>query len=795
MTTSNNTLALKTSKKGCIQVMGAFAVTDLDGRVLAIGSRKLQLLLAILAFHQGKKISRQEIAAILWSRHAENNALTSLRQSLLRLKNMLGDNAETLLVVERRALALNTGIFHSDIGDLLHACHTARLNESQLQALVEERIFADLVAKDEAERVWLQEARKHLYEKSLHALARQLANTALSNTWRQKLVEARLALEERLDIDVLPSADEPGEPPALREPPPSRLQSYKHYLKNKVSSFWIQDVLNNATGAGGGREPLMDLALTEDSTLVSSPVIDHDTGSNIHPLKLCGRTFKSSEIARLYREANGKLLVAGSPGSGKTTLMLRLVDDLLNGMQHLDDPVPVVIMASSRFSQHQSALDWMVEELDYRYDIPPAIGRELIEGRHLALFVDGIDEVGPALAESIVAALNQMSRLRPNLPMCLFCQTQCYRGMSIRFAALRAATIEPISPSTLREYLARQGVTGNLGKRGHFVAEEDFLSTPLTVHLALMTRPQKDLSEGRLVERYIDTMLDDDPEAASRQYHHLSCLARLMADAGRSVLYLDDFADISLYRPSFQRWIRLLSLSVITCLCVCVVGFYGYQHRQDWISILTPVVLGIVGVGLVSSLGSVVDASLLPRYHYSLTALKHNLSKKLLVIVYAVGALFTSCWWIFGLAYGVAVGLVVSFMFIIYCCLDYYSAAEPDNKFGRPYELMRRTLNNALLGAAIGAMLGALTDSILSGEYFLGLSTVLFPLVVFFILGGHALLQALVARSLLALTGQLPWRFNRFIDHASRRRLLTRVGGGVMFFHRSLLNHLKSRCR
>lgn len=58
------------------------------------------------------------------------------------------------------------------------------------------------------------------------------------------------------------------------------------------------------------------------------------------------------------------------------------------------------------------------------------------------------------------------------------------------------------------------------------------------------------------------------------------------------------------------------------------------------------------------------------------------------------------------------------------------------------------------------------------------------------IAGGLACIQHLVLRVLLWRAGAMPWHYGRFLNHAADRLLLRRVGGGYMFVHRLLLEHI-----
>jgi hypothetical protein len=45
-------------------------------------------------------------------------------------------------------------------------------------------------------------------------------------------------------------------------------------------------------------------------------------------------------------------------------------------------------------------------------------------------------------------------------------------------------------------------------------------------------------------------------------------------------------------------------------------------------------------------------------------------------------------------------------------------------------------------------------------------------------------------RLILYHTDRIPWNYARFLDFASDRLLLKKVGGGYLFYHRMLMEHL-----
>ena len=59
-------------------------------------------------------------------------------------------------------------------------------------------------------------------------------------------------------------------------------------------------------------------------------------------------------------------------------------------------------------------------------------------------------------------------------------------------------------------------------------------------------------------------------------------------------------------------------------------------------------------------------------------------------------------------------------------------------------------------------------------------------------LGGWAVIQHLTLRFVLCCGGYIPWNLDRFLDYATDRIFLRKIGGGYIFIHRLLLHYLAS---
>jgi hypothetical protein len=103
-----------------------------------------------------------------------------------------------------------------------------------------------------------------------------------------------------------------------------------------------------------------------------------------------------------------------------------------------------------------------------------------------------------------------------------------------------------------------------------------------------------------------------------------------------------------------------------------------------------------------------------------------------------------------------------------------------------PNQEIWESAKNSIFFTLIGILGGMLTaflynESILAGV-FLGLPFGLFR-------GAEACIQHFILRLLLYLNGAAPWNYAKFLDFASDRLLMKKIGGGYVFFHRMLLEH------
>ncbi|MBW4520913.1 MAG: NACHT domain-containing protein [Scytolyngbya sp. HA4215-MV1] len=125
---------------------------------------------------------------------------------------------------------------------------------------------------------------------------------------------------------------------------------------------------------------------------------------------------KDWKILQVFNKVQGKLLILGEPGAGKTTTMLELADQLLKqAEQSIDFPIPVIFNLSAWKNEWQSIRDWLIVELKLKYGVRKDVGANLLDNARLLIFLDGLDELESAKQKPCVQAINRLlkSESRP----------------------------------------------------------------------------------------------------------------------------------------------------------------------------------------------------------------------------------------------------------------------------------------------------------------------------------------------------------------------------------------------
>lgn len=221
-------------------------------------------------------------------------------------------------------------------------------------------------------------------------------------------------------------------------------------MRQLVRSFWIDGVLKSSLY----NEVLIRLNLEEKPDAVDNRLWDLI-------LKQPGEPDYSipagTPIIDVFDRMNGMLLILGEPGSGKTTTLLELADELLNRAdEDPTHPTPVVFNLSSWVDKRPPLAEWLIDELRTKYSIPKKVAQEWIDRDELLLLLDGLDEVRSDHSDACAEAINTY-RQEHFVPLVVCSRTAEYEDLAIQLKLQGAVLAQPLTLTQIDEYLEWTG--------------------------------------------------------------------------------------------------------------------------------------------------------------------------------------------------------------------------------------------------------------------------------------------------------------------------------------------------
>jgi hypothetical protein len=163
--------------------------------------------------------------------------------------------------------------------------------------------------------------------------------------------------------------------------------------------------------------------------------------------------------------SSGRAVIVGGPGTGKTSAAILMVLEYLRYRQKLPDaervavPVPVLLTPQGWDPRYQRLDDWLTDQLraTYRFLGGSRYGTDvaarLVRERQVALFLDGFDELAPALRQAAVQALDEQATFR----VVVLTRTDEFAD-AVGTQHLHGAAVlelQPISAGDAADYVAR----------------------------------------------------------------------------------------------------------------------------------------------------------------------------------------------------------------------------------------------------------------------------------------------------------------------------------------------------
>ena len=621
-------------------------------------------------------------------------------------------------------------------------------------------------------------------------------------------------------------------------------------LLTKVKDFWLEGFLkpslyfnsaidkNTAPPSGQTLRPLTNLE-----------VIPIDIDESYDELQ-------QTDIMGQIGDGN-TLLILGEPGSGKTIALLQLAERLIELTQHNENrtkPIPVVFNLSSWGKKPRALEEWLIEELKDQYQVPKTWSEHWLEQEQLILLLDGLDEVGLNELDEVrakqqnacIRAINRFVAKHSATEIVVCSRVEDYKALNERLLLNSAICIQPLSKKDLEEFL--ENADDSLSGLKTVIEDDreiaEFAQTPLILNMMTWTyqgwSPERCKKEFRiakdrchnLFESYIEKNLErenqEDKYSQDEILSWLSWLARKMIDESKTIFLLEKMQPTLFQSPSERRAYRIRNF-ILGALGGALMGglLIGLpiamlseipqsQERigrvQWWIGGgLSGGLIGGLNGGLIAGLSK--EITLFEQMSWSWQRAKSRIFREVTPKM------------IVGLIFGLIFGLIASENIFEIIYENIYNLIAKN--VGQNHLLIA-----GLIGALSGGLIGALNSGFVSTEVkqrtlpnqgiwnsknnFIKLS-----LYGFWILGvigalmgnlkgvvmagvaggpifglfhgGTTCIQHFNLRRILYHKGCIPWNYAKFLDYASERLLMKKVGGGYIFYHRMLMEHFAQR--
>ncbi len=592
-------------------------------------------------------------------------------------------------------------------------------------------------------------------------------------------------------------------------PIPVGRQEYRdrQIFLNKVKNAWIKGVLEKSLHG----QALIVLGLEERLNAVETPAALVWETPNQPRQTLPPGTRVIDQFDRLG--IGRSLLILGEPGSGKTITLLELARDLIaRAERDVSLPMPVMLNLSSWKGGKQAIADWLVFELNSQYQVSKSIGRGWVKEEKLLLLLDGLDEVKGDRRDECVQAINQFRQEYGGTEIVACSRIADYEALPHRLRLGAAIYLQPLAWEQIQHYLARAGEKLAAVSRALQTDAQlqELARSPLMLNIITLAYqgmsveelPSMNLEQRRqhLFDAYIERMFsrrgDRMRYPKQKAMHWLIWLAQRMVQESQTVFLIERM------QPDWLPTLFHKALYILGLVAIFWIVTVGVFHR--FLPIYRLIISMFIGL-FICVLIFGFNIKTVETLNWSGKRLCQNLAiwpavgafggivaKGIYEIVYAI--VTNPLYWslfepidiqlpsyllIRGLVFGLSIGLVFG-------AIRGLTGPGIETRTV-PNQGILSSARNSVILASIGIIVPALAAYLVRwSPVFWGSFGLLFGLAAG---GAEACLKHFSLRAVLYFSGKIPWNYARFLDYATERILLQKVGGGYIFIHRLLLEH------
>jgi DNA polymerase III delta prime subunit len=432
-------------------------------------------------------------------------------------------------------------------------------------------------------------------------------------------------------------------------------------------------------------------------------------------------------------DISGKLLILGAPGSGKTTSLLNLAEQLIKrAEQNADHPIPVLFNLSSWQDEKQSIIQWLLSEIQEQYPtIEKDIVQKWIECRQILPLLDGLDELPFERQEKCVLAINQlmMSKEKP-LHLIVCSRKEEYEAYNSKLILNGSVCLNPFDEKQIEEYLNSINHCNLLETIKQSPEIFDLVKSPLMLSIVTLSIDELSIDKWQNIK-----------ETEKRLNYLVYAFIRRM-----------------LRRKIKTRWYKNKET------------IYSFYNTLSWLTWMSKELLR-------ENKTEFIIEKIQPQC----------LNHKFQIIIYHLG-----CTLLFILIFSLISFLIGGLQFGIISGLIFGIGFGLNPRFNEKIDLPKTDIHIFLNQQLLNYFLESLYMGLKWG--IVGLATGLifgFPFTGFFICllmgwltrGGIAYIQYLVLRIVLLLSNATPYNYYKFLNYATEKMLLQRIGRRYKFIH------------
>ncbi|MFN6518546.1 MAG: tetratricopeptide repeat protein [Nostoc sp. CreGUA01] len=469
-----------------------------------------------------------------------------------------------------------------------------------------------------------------------------------------------------------------------------------------------------------------------------------------------------------------------------------------------------------------SIANWLATKVRERYGFLPRQINQWLEEKRLIPLLDGLDEVRPEYQQDCVRAINEWlkSDLRPR-QVALCCRREQYEAYTQKLELDGAVYLQDLTDEQIETFLAE---TNQNELKHSLVADANFLALirrPLLLSIAVLAYKELDPTQWRqatsggdrlnlLLDAYVRRMLTQDTPSRAYRYGKipnpeqsqkwLEILALELLQESETEFLIEEIGTTWL-STTLQKWLFTIFAVICWGLIVAVsfwglivaVRFWGQFYRLIdlprigfsscfWLGLVIGSLYGLVpGICVLTNLPHI--QLVFGRIEISVSSLKaQKLLRKLSswktilvptqirVLINKLNELTISRW-----------------------CFDFEQWRFKIKTLSVPNQGIRNLWRNAIPITLIFVPLHTLIlclvlRSTSSVNNIVLISLSIAPLLWIDLGGGYVCIYHFLVRLSLYCTNSIPWDYARFLNYATERLLLQRVGGRYRFIH-DLLRH------